>query len=64
MSETQPSAKRPWHAPEIVEVGGVSEMTTGGDGNVRDPLADTTHVTYRPNTRSGNTFDEVELDDR
>lgn len=56
------SAKRPWHTPEIVDVGGVDEITMAGPGNVRD--GSNAQVLYKPNTRLPNTDDEVELETR
>ncbi len=63
--EASSTTKRPWHEPEIVEVGGVSEVTTGGpSGNVKDESADVSSPTWRPFTRSGNDHNEVDLDGR
>jgi hypothetical protein len=37
MLQSDRSGGRPvWHSPEIVDVGGVLETTTGNGGNVRD----------------------------
>ena len=55
----QPSEKRAWHTPEMIDVGGVDEITMAGPGNVRDGA--NTSVMYRPNTRTPNTADEVDL---
>ncbi len=55
-----PQEKRAWRAPEIVDVGGVLDLTEGNDGNVRDPNSDP--MTYNRGaggTRSAE--DEVDL---
>jgi hypothetical protein len=51
--------KRPWRAPELIDVGDVSDVTEGMSTNVRDGAV--TQVSYEGG-RSGT--DEVDLEQR
>ena len=57
----QPQAKRPWQAPEMIEVGGVLDVTEAIIENVNDG-SKMAPVTYRTGGRMDNDA-EVELDD-
>lgn len=60
-SEHTPQAKRPWEAPEIVDIGGIVELTEAMTTNVNDGsrMAPTTYF----HGRKAET-DEVDLDGR
>ena len=51
--------KRPWSAPEMIDVGDVVDVTEGMSTNVRDNDRNTATLTY---SKDGNRFDEVELE--
>lgn len=51
------SEKRPWRAPEMIDVGGAIDLTHGMGGNVGEG---TNPASWQPNTRSQD--DEVDLE--
>jgi hypothetical protein len=59
-SEDSPQEKRAWRAPEIVDVGGVLELTEGQSENVREPGSNP--MTYSLNRKPAE--DEVDLEGR
>ena len=62
MSQDKPADRKDWEAPEIVEVGGVAEVTMAGpEGNVRDNQGDATPK-YKVFTRTAERS-EAELPD-
>jgi hypothetical protein len=56
----RPQQKRAWSAPEIVDVGGVLDLTEGQKDNVRDPGSDPPTYSYNRMPES----DEVDLEGR
>ena len=56
----QPQEKRAWRAPEIVQVGGVLDVTEAVTENLRDNPT-STNVNYRTGSTDGSK--EVELED-
>jgi hypothetical protein len=46
--EKKPQEKRAWHSPEIVDVGGVLDLTEAVTENVNDSRSGSMQVTYRP----------------
>ncbi len=46
--ENKPQQKRTWHSPEIVNVGGVLDLTEAITENVNDSRSSSMTPTYRP----------------
>jgi hypothetical protein len=57
----QPQEKRTWRAPEMIEVGGVLDVTEAVGGNLNDG-SNLAPVTYKNGSRS-DSKQEVELED-
>ena len=55
--DNQPPDKRPWRAPEMIDVGGAIDLTHGMGGNVGEG---TNPATWQYGTRSQD--EEVELE--
>jgi hypothetical protein len=61
MDQKRPHEKRTWRPPQIVNVGGIADLTDGPDGNVRD---NTTVPQYYQQAVTPPGDDCIEFEDR